>query len=171
MCDDLKFRHPFSCIMSGPSGPGMSSFFILFLQKFDVLSTEQKFGDSVVWCYCEMSAIHPRQQLPANINFNAGKPDASGDARGEHWPLILDDLLNDVYSKQACDLFTRGSHHLNISVILITQILLFEGRSCMDISLNDHHIVSLKNVRDMKQFRYLSNQGIPKIISVCRTLS
>jgi len=46
-----------------------------------------------------------------------------------------DDLLNEVYSKDVCDLFTKGSHHRNISVILITQNLFHQGRFSRYISL------------------------------------
>ena len=62
--------------------------------------------------------------------------------------MILDVLLNDVYSKQVCDLFTKGSHQRNISVILLTQNLFHQGRYCRDISLNSKYLVLLKNVRD-----------------------
>ena len=30
---------------------------------------------------------------------------------------MLDDLLNEVYSKEDCNIFTKGSQHWNISVI------------------------------------------------------
>ena len=72
--------------------------------------------------------------------------------------MIIDDLLNDVYSKQVCDLFTKGSHHRNISVILNTQNFFHQGRYCRDISLNAKYLVLLKNVRDKNQFMYLARQ-------------
>jgi len=78
--------------------------------------------------------------------------------------VILDDLLTDVYSKQVCELFTRNSHHWNISVILITQNLFLQGRFGRDISLNGHYIVALKNVRDKIQFMYLASQMYPEDI-------
>ena len=81
-----------------------------------------------------------------------------GSGNGEPCLVILDDLLTDVYSKQVCELFTRGRHHRNISVILITQILFYQCRFCRDISLNTHYIVAIKNVRDKKQFMYLAGQ-------------
>jgi len=71
--------------------------------------------------------------------------------------VILEDLLKEVYSKQVCDMFTRGSYRY-ISVILITKNLSHQGRLCRDISLNIHYVVALKNVRDKKQFMYLANQ-------------
>jgi len=67
-----------------------------------------------------------------------------------------------VYSKDVCDLFTKGSHHRNISVILITQNLFHQGRFCRDISLNAKYSVTLKNVRDKSQFQYLARQVHPE---------
>jgi len=82
MCDDVKFRHPFSCIVSGPSGSGNSSFCIRFLQKLDALCTERKFAGGVVGCYGEKSAVPSRQQLPANFRFNEGVQEDFGNANG-----------------------------------------------------------------------------------------
>jgi len=123
MSDDLKFRHPFSCIVSGPSGSGKSSFVLRFHQNLDYICTEPTFAGGIVWCYGEKSAVPSRPQLPANFRYNEGVPEDFSSANGEPCLVILDDLLSDVYSKQVCELFTRGSHHRNISVILITQNL------------------------------------------------
>ena len=103
-----------------------------------------------------------RHQLPANVRYNDGVPEDTGSANGEPCLVILEDLLTDVYSKQVCELFTRGSHHRNICVILITQNLFHQGRFCRDFSLNDHYIVAFKNVRDKKQFMFLASQLYPE---------
>jgi len=50
MDDDLKFKHPFSCIVSGPSVSGKTSFVIRFLQNLRHLCTEPKFAGGVEWC-------------------------------------------------------------------------------------------------------------------------
>ena len=76
--------------------------------------------------------------------------------------MILDDLLNDVHSKQVCNLLTKCSHHTNISVILITQKLFHQDRYCRDISLNAKYLVLLKNVRDKNQFIFLARQVYPE---------
>jgi hypothetical protein len=47
---------------------------------------------------------------------------------GRQCLVIIDYLLNKVYSKQVCHLFTKRSHHRNISAILITQNLFHQGR-------------------------------------------
>ena len=93
MFDDLKFRHPFSRIVCGPSGSGRSSFCSRFLQNFEALCTVRKFVGGVVFCYGEKSAVPSRQQLPANISFNEGIPEEFGNVHGETCLVILDDLL------------------------------------------------------------------------------
>jgi len=75
--------------------------------------------------------------------------------------IILDDLLNTAYSKDVCDIFTKGSHHRYISVILITQNLPHQGKFYRNISLNEKYIVVLKNVRDNKHFSQLARQVLP----------
>jgi hypothetical protein len=108
----------------------------------------------------------PYQQLSRldnkNIHFNEGVQEYFNNAKGEPCIVILDDLLNDVYSKDVCVLFTRGSHHRNISFILINQNLFHQGKHCRDISLNSKHLVLLKNVRDKNQFTHLARQVYPE---------
>ena len=60
-----------------------------------------------------------------------------------------------------CDLFKKGSHRRNISVILITQNLFHQGKNCREISLNAKYIFVLKNVRDRDQFSHLARQVLP----------
>jgi hypothetical protein len=58
--------------------------------------------------------------------------------------------------------FTKGSHHRNVSVLLITQNIFQQGRFCRTISLNAKYTVALKNVRDKNQFLYLARQVHPE---------
>ena len=81
MDDDLKFKHPFSCIVSGPSGSGKTSYVIRFLVNLRDHCTETKFDGGVVWCYGEKSAVH--SHLPANIRIHEGVPEDFGSANGE----------------------------------------------------------------------------------------
>jgi len=75
--------------------------------------------------------------LNLNIRYHEGVPMDFKNTRGEPCLFILDDLLNDAYSSGlVCDLFTEGSHHRNISVILITQNIFHQSKNCRDISLN-----------------------------------
>jgi len=123
MADDIRFNHPFTYIVSGPSGSGKSSFTLRFVQHLDSLCTEPNFIGEIIWCYSEKSAV-PRLKLASlhkNVSFHEGVPQNFVNEHGKPCLIILDDLLNDVYSKDVCDLFTKGSHHRNISVILISE--------------------------------------------------
>ena len=72
-------------------------------------------------------------------------------------------MLNDAYSSGlVCDLFTKGSHHRNIKIILITQHTFHQSKHCRDISLNAKYLVFLKNVRDRSQFSPFAQQVYPK---------
>jgi hypothetical protein len=76
--------------------------------------------------------------------------------------FVLDVLLKKAYSRAVCDLFTKGSHHRNLSVILITQNFFYQAPHCRDISLNAKYLVALKNVRDRNQFAYLARHLPPE---------
>src|SRR5215469_3165304 len=164
MGEDLKFKHPFTCIIGGPTGSGKSSFTLRFLQNFASMCTERNFSGGIVWCYSEKSAVPTREltALKKNVQFHEGVPEKLGNDQGKPSLIVLDDLLNELYSKGVCELFTKGSHHRNISVILITQNIFQQGQFCRTISLNAKYAVALKNVRDKSQFNYLARQVYPE---------
>jgi len=116
----------------------------------------------VIWCYSEKTAVPSLKVLPKRDVINEDVPTDFANARGRPCLVILHDLLNDVYSKQVCDLFTKGSHHRNICVILITQNLFHQGRFCRDISVNAKYLVLLKNVRDKNHFIFLARHIYPE---------
>jgi hypothetical protein len=117
MAADLKFKHPFTCIVSGPTRSGKSSFTLRFLQRLDSLCTEPNFGGSIIWCYSEKSAV-PERELDAlhkEVRFHEGVPqNFGGNVHSKLCQIILDDLSNEVYSMDVFDLFTKGSHHRNM---------------------------------------------------------
>ena len=59
-------------------------------------------------------------------------------------------------------MFTKGSHHRNISVLLLTQNLFHQDTNYRDISLKATYFVLLKNVRDKNQFLYLARLTYPE---------
>ena len=59
------------------------------------------------------------------------------------------------------DLFTKGSHHNNISVIHIVQNLFGKNKHQRTLSLNSHYLVVFKNPRDMSQISFLARQMYP----------
>ena len=63
--------------------------------------------------------------------------------------------------KRIVNLFTRGSHHRNLSVIYIVQNLFHQGKGSRSISLNSHYLVLFKNPRDKWQILTLAKQMYP----------
>jgi hypothetical protein len=89
----------------------------------------------------------PQQQLAAlkkNVQIRECLLENFENAQGLPCLFILDVLLNDVFSRAVCDLFTKGSHHRNVSVILINQNIFHQALHCRDISLNAKYLFALK---------------------------
>ena len=76
--------------------------------------------------------------------------------------LILDDLLNDTYSKEVFHLFKKGSHHKKYQRDSDHPNLFHQGRYCRNISLKAKYLVPLKNVREKNQFMFLGRQVYPE---------
>ena len=74
--------------------------------------------------------------------------------------LILDDLMNES-DERVTKLFTKGSHHRNISIIYIVQNLFNKNKDQRTISLNSHYLVVFKNPRDASQITHLAKQMYP----------
>ena len=59
------------------------------------------------------------------------------------------------------NLFTKGSHHRNISVVFLVQNMFHKNKHIRTISLNSHYMVLFKNPRDASQFAALARQMYP----------
>ena len=76
--------------------------------------------------------------------------------------IVFDDQMIDASKdKRIVNLFTRGSHHRNLSVIYIVQNLFHQGKGSRSISLNSHYLVLFKNPRDKLQILTLAKQMYP----------
>jgi hypothetical protein len=125
--------------------------------------TELKFPAGILRCYGEKNAKPTLRSVAGKrIQYYEGVPEDSKKDGGRHVLIILDDMLTQVYSEEVCTLFTKGCHHRNISVILITQNLFHQGPYCGDISFNTKYLVLLKNTRDKQQFSHLARQVYPE---------
>ena len=152
-----QFIHPFTMIISGPSGCGKSTFLERLIMNKNNLINEPNIN--IMWCYAECNAV---PKINSNILFYQGIPEDLTNASNKPLLIILDDLMMDGYNKKVCELFTKGSHHRNISVILVTQNLFHKSSMSRDISLNTKYIVMFKNPRDQLQFSYLARQVLPE---------
>lgn len=118
--------------------------------------------EHMIWLNGETNAL-PRNiySLAKNVDVSSEIPDSFENVP-ENSLIIIDDLMTSAYTKGICDLFTKGSHHKNISVILITQNVFHQGKYCRDISLNCKYLVLFKNPRDKSQIFPLARQIYPE---------
>jgi hypothetical protein len=156
MAAPLRWKHPFTCICAGPSCCGKTTFVVRFLQNINDL-VDGKI-DRVIWC-CSPNS-RPNEELKG-VEFQYKVPTFEN-PRKIPTLYIIDDLMHDCYNKGVSELFTRGSHHSNISVILITQNVFYQSPQSRNISLNAKYITVFKNPRDRSQFRYLASQVYPE---------
>lgn len=156
------FRQPFTMIIAGPTMSGKTCFMMDLLSYPTSIHPTPK---RVLWCYgtinnSQFSEISKRSKYP--ISFHKGIPLMEDIKPGSNLLIVLDDLMEDVgKSSDISHLFTRGVHHNNISVVLITQNIFHQGKKMRDISLNSNYFILFKNPRDARQISFLSTQIFP----------
>jgi hypothetical protein len=102
----------------------------------------------------------------SGIEFNQGTPDDIDNADyldvSQRNLIVLDDFMaQSGKDKRIADLFTKGSHHRNLSIIYIVQNIFHQGKEMRNISLNAHYIVLFKSPRDKQQISILARQVNP----------
>lgn len=157
---DTRWLHPFTAILAGPSKCGKSYFVRRFLKYLSAMCTV-KF-DRVLFFYGEWQNFYREFEGP--IEFHEGTPQTADYSNDNHKTklIILDDLMRESSGDVVLDLFTKNSHHKNLSVIFITQNLFYQGKSSRDISLNTTYMVIFKNPRDRAQIKHLARQVYPQ---------
>lgn len=153
-----KLQHPFTMVVAGPTACG-KSFFVRDLLKFK----RKMFSivpDQVIWFYGIHQSLY--DEIP-DVTFVEGLTSKYRKYLGTHTLFIIDDLMSECgRDKKLTNLFTKDSHHLNLSVIFITQNFFHKGREMREITLNAHYLLLCKNRRDVSQITHLGKQLFPR---------
>ena len=97
--------------------------------------------DYIKWCYSEYQPTLPNSVK--NVSFHNGYSDRL--VERENLPngqglIILDDIADTISPKSIGNLFTKISHHRNISVFFLVQNLYYRGLPNMRLlNLNSHY--------------------------------
>ena len=161
--ENFKFRHPFTCMLSGPSGSGKTFLVRRILKHYRLLTNIQSNTLRVLWAYGQWQPLYT-EKISDNVlvNYVSGLP--SEDEIKEYKPqiIIIDDLMLDLgNNKELGNLFSKGSHHLGISVIFITQNLFHQGSQMRTIGLNCHYLIIMKSARGKAQLRHFAGDVFP----------
>lgn len=149
-----QFKHPFTMLIAGPSSSGKTTFVRqMLLNKRKMFDVD---FDRIIWCYSVSNSI---PDIPDINEFHHGVPENFTNDRNEKILYVLDDLMDDVSNSESIsNLYTKHSHHLGISVCVITQNLYQKGSHFRTISLNSKYLVVFKSPRDTQQFGFLARQ-------------
>ena len=152
---DPTWRHAFTSILAGPTGAGKSIFTLRFISEVADMVIPRI--EKIVYCYGEYQPIF--NEYP-QVTFNEGLPDLAQFDGEQNTLLVIDDLMSET-NDEVSNIFTKISHHRNVSVIYLTQNLFYKSKQSRTMSLNAHYIVVFKNPRDASQIATLARQMYP----------
>ena len=81
--------------------------------------------------------------------------------------LVFDGLMTEAKCDQKiADLFIKGGHHRNISIVYLTQNLFPQGKACKDIAMNTQYLVLFNNPIDRQQVATLARRIYPSASAI-----
>ena len=131
---DPRWKHPFKCIVAGPTGCGKATFVARLLRNSSTMIDPSP--ERVTWYYGEWQSAYENLDIP-NLYLEEGLP-ISFDASKRNI-VVLDDLMAET-DERVTNLFTKKSHHCNTSVIYLVQNLFpkKQGESYHQFELTVH---------------------------------
>lgn len=176
----LPFLHPFTMLLAGPSGEfaigSIPSTIAIFDTQYgclfsgagktqwvrQLLKNLAEMVDPkpeiIFFCYSEWQDAY--QTMEGDVVFHQGiKPVDEMDPLISKL-IIYDDLMQSS-SDEISDVFTKKSHHRNLSAIFLTQNLFQQGKHSRLMSLNSHYICVFKSPRDKAQIMHLARTMYP----------
>ena len=160
MDSDLSFKHPCTITVSGPTGSGKTE-----LTKKIIFNLGQMLSpvpEEVYWCYTEYQPGYVQLESLPNVKLVEGLPDTNmlKNTKNISKVIVLDDMMGSKQHSKLTDLFIKGSHHWNLSVINLVQNLFFNNLRTSRI--NSSYLFLLKNPSDKLQISNLSRQLFPE---------
>ena len=152
---DPSWQHPFTCLVAGPTGCGKTQWVLKFINNISEMM--QPPATRIIYSYGEWQPSY--RTLPTHVELQEGLSSLPENAV-EPTLLVVDDQMDEV-NKNVMRLFTKGSHHRNISVIYIVQSLFGKNSDHRTISLNAHYLLIFNNPRDKSQIIHLAKQICP----------
>ena len=147
-------------LVAGMSGSGKSCWMErLVNNRYEMFD---KPPSRVLWCYGVWQDGYVC--LRNMVEFHSGLPSlqkVKEVAMNKSAMIILDDLMEQIVNdKFVQSLYTRYSHHMGITMVILSQNLFAQGRIMRTLSLNCHYILLFNNPRDEHQVAHLARQVV-----------
>jgi len=152
----LPFYHTFSAIVAGPSRAGKTQWVRKLITNSHTMISPPP--EKIIYCYSEWQPLFSSYN---NVEFHQGVIDIQELNKNIKNLIIFDDLMSEI-DQNIENIFTKHSHHRNISVIFITQNLFQDNSHMRTMSRSASYVVVFKNPRDVNQISYLARQMFPK---------
>jgi len=163
---DVRLQCPFTCIVSGASNTGKTTFIFNLLRSKDVLLT--KMPSKTLLFYKKHQDVYDQMieaGLVDELVFIKGDMISESDFerkvskyRNSGGSLCVFDDLLEAIDETNSKIFTKISHHENCNVIFLTQSLFVDNKHYRTMSKNATYMVLMKNPRNMSQIKNLSSQ-------------
>ena len=161
---DTRLQGPFTMIIAGPTSCGKSVLISRIIQNAQSLINPAP--DDILYCYGQWQPLY-EELKNHGVVFHHGLLSReelleSDRDLSKHTLLVIDDLLNPEDAPLIRDLFIKGSHHRNMSIIFVTQNLFLPHKDYRTTSINAQYMVIFNNPRDRSQIQALSHQMYPE---------
>ncbi|KAL9962026.1 hypothetical protein ACROYT_G031085 [Oculina patagonica] len=126
-CQRFHLGHPFTCMVAGMTGSGKTLWVKSLLQQAH--KTIHPPPERIVWCYSQWQPAYSELLMTMpGIEFSKGIPeileqDYFFDVNKRNLIVIDDQMIEAGSDNRVVNLFTKGLHHRNLSVIYIVQNL------------------------------------------------
>lgn len=181
---DCRFHHPFTCLVSGPTRSGKSTFVSNLLlnakalidTQFDFiyvfLGTDLEHNAPFLEMkkkvpkikFFELHKLYTPETMKSDFPSDFAKKVYRRKNQKENGCVIFDDLMRELSEcDMLVDMFTKYSSHGNMSTIHVTQNLFFKGggKHTSDnatLYRNTHIVVLFKNPMDKNSLRIVGSR-------------
>ena len=158
---DPRIKTPSNIIVAGPSQSGKSCLISQLLKQKNMIF--HPVPKKILWCYALWQPLYDTLKEESIVDEFIEGINGYRDhlpSNGDPCLIVFDDLQREAQNDVA-EMFERGGHHENCTLILTLQNLFLKGKQTRNLSLNSHYCFVFKNSRDMSQINHLARQVLP----------
>lgn len=154
---DMRLKSPFTSMIAASTGSGKTWLMKRLIDAAHDVCTDPPV--EIIYCYGTWQPLFDEMK---NVTFHEGMIDFNSDfgKDGKARWIVIDDLMEKAKNNDEMNsLFTKYSHHYNLSVFFLVQNLF--AKHLRTISLNCHYFIIFKNPRDSSNIIHLAKQLYP----------